>query len=276
VASTTSKVVTGCSIGCLLLLLLSFGLTWMGYRWAREAADVVEATGRVGAEVEKRFGEVRDYTPPPSFGVPADRMELFLAVRDALAEPRAALEDTVADLESDAGRGGVLGSFRAARSVIGMAPLIVELIGARDQALLDHGMGLGEYTWIYWLTYTAWLGHPVDESALHEFFEARSAEDESFDMHLEGMETERLTWRIRSDVTAMLESLAGELESVPEREALRQAVASELAALEADPARVPFQDGLADALAEGLEPYRERLEATYSRAANPFELGQLD
>ena len=44
----------------LLLLLLSFGLTWMGYRWAREAADVVEATGRVGAEVENRLRRLEE------------------------------------------------------------------------------------------------------------------------------------------------------------------------------------------------------------------------
>ncbi len=61
-----------------------------------------------------------------------------------------------------------------------MAPRLLEFAGARNQALLDVGMGLGEYTWIYWLTYHAWLGHPVGDSLLNEIMEA-SAESERLD-----------------------------------------------------------------------------------------------
>ena len=49
-----------------------------------------------------------------------------------------------------------------------------------------------------------------------------------------------------------------------------------LKALEANPARIPWEDGLPEEFAVGLEPYRERLEATYSPATNPFELLELD
>ena len=37
-----------------------------------------------------------------------------------------------------------------------------------------------------------------------------------------------------------------------------------------------WQSDLPEAFAVGLEPYRERLEATYSRAANPFELVEFE
>jgi hypothetical protein len=53
-------------------------------------------------------------------------------------------------------------------------------------------------------------------------------------------------------------------------------VSSELTSLESDTDRVPWQDGLPDVLASGLEPYRNRLDGSYSRATNPFELLELD
>ena len=34
-----------------------------------------------------------------------------------------------------------------------------DYVAARNEALLAQGMGLGEYTWIYALTYHVWLGH---------------------------------------------------------------------------------------------------------------------
>ncbi len=57
---------------------------------------------------------------------------------------------------------------------------------------------------------------------------------------------------------------------------LKELVAAELAALDADPGRMPWQDGLPEAFAVGLDPYRDRLEESYSPATNPFELLELD
>ena len=138
-------------------------------------------------------------------------------------------------------------------------------------------MGLGEYTWLYWLVYNAWLGHPADDSELHDIIEAHQRGDGSVRIHMDNAtEPERLTWRLRRDVTAMLTNLEAELAADGGRASVHDLVAQELERLEADPTRVPWQDGLPAALAEGLEPFRDRLEATYSRATNPFELRGLD
>ena len=90
------------------------------------------------------------------------------------------------------------------------------------------------------------------------------------------MEPERITWRLRRDVTAMLLNLEEDLDTDSEPSGLPELVAAELEALEADPARIPWEDGLPEELAVGLEPYRERLASTYSPATNPFELLELD
>jgi hypothetical protein len=150
-------------------------------------------------------------------------------------------------------------------------------VQARNRALLDAGMGLGEYTWLYWLVYHAWLGRPVDDSLLHELMASHEAVDGATEVHFEGgPEREQLVRRLRGDITAMLGNLAGRLAADPERPPLFETVNSELAALAADPERLPFADGLPEQFAADLEPWRDRLEGCYSRATNPFELYGLD
>ena len=275
--STTSKVLTGCGIGCLVVIVLAVGVSYMGYRWVRETTEAVEEAGRIEHELEDRYGPVRDFVPPAEPGVPADRMEIFLAVREGLSEERAELETAVDGLAAAGDGGGVASGLRAARAGVGLAPLTLGFANARNRALLDGGMGMGEYTWIYWMTYVAWLGHPADESKLHEIMEERNSEHGSVQIHMNGgMERERLSWRLRRDVRAMLKNLEQELAAAPDGSQALEAVTAELAELEADPGRMPWQDGLPGAFSVGLEPYRERLEATYSAATNPFELIELD
>jgi hypothetical protein len=275
--STTSKVLTGCGIGCLLVIILGVGLGLMGYRWAREAVEAVEETERIQEELNARYGPIREFRPSASPGVPADRLEVFLAIREALSEHRDNLTLSVEGIAPSGGEGGVVTGFRAARAGMSMAPGILEFSRARNQALLDHDMGLGEYTWVYWYIYTAWLGHPADDSLLHEIMIERNQDDHGVDIRVDGgLEPERLTWRMRRDITAMLRNLIDDLDGQSEPSPIRDAIAGEVAALEADPSRVPWQDGLPEGFDVGLEPHRVSLEASYSRATNPFELIEFD
>jgi hypothetical protein len=277
VSKTTTKVLAGCGVGCLLATVVLVGVGWMGYRWARLAAEAVEAAGRTENQLEEQYGKVRDFHPPADVWAPADRMEAFLAIRQSLAPQRARLSEAIGALAVADTEGGVVGGLRAARAGVRMAPSTLQFVSARNQALLDVGMGLGEYTWYYWLTYYAWLGHSADDSLLHDIMEERADSHGGVEMHFDaGMEPERIAWRLRRDIRAMLRTLETEVASDPERSSWWELVSSELTSLESDTTRVPWQDGLPDALASVLEPYRNRLEGSYSRATNPFELLELD
>ncbi len=272
-ASTTSKVLTGCGIGCLLLIVFAAGVSFMGYRWVKDTTVVVEEAGRVQRELDERYGPIHAFVPPAGTGVPADRMEVFLVVRDAITERRDELASAVAGLASAAEARGAASGLRVARAGVSLAPLALGFANARNQALLDAGMGMGEYTWIYWFSYHAWLAHPAGDSELHDVMNRPPDSAGSVQFHIDGgMEPEQITWRLRRDITAMLRNLESELAADPEQTDLLQAVIAELAELEADPGRVPWQTGLPEDFAVGMEPYRDRLEATYSRATNPFEL----
>jgi hypothetical protein len=275
-SSTTTKVLAGCGVGCLLALLALGGLGWMGYRWARTAAEVVEAAERAEDQLEAEYGLTRDYRPPTDGRVRDDRMEAFLKVRDLMGPERDALAATIDALKPSDGEGRAVGGFRTMRSVVGMPPRILEFARSRNEALLEVEMGQGEYAWIYWLTYHAWLGHPVGESLLQDYMEARDEEFENMEMHIDGMDEGRARNQLRGDIGAMLENLRDDLAAAADDSELLDLITAELTQLGADFDRVPWQDGVPERLLDGLEPYRDRLEASYSPATNPFELVELD
>jgi hypothetical protein len=203
-------------------------------------------------------------------------MEVFLSVREAMMPRREALAASIGALAPTDGEGRTVGGFRAARAGISMAPRLLEFVRARNEALLEAEMGQGEYAWIYWLTYHAWLGHPAGESLLKDIMEMRSQSDGSVQMHIDGFDTEEAVWQLRRDIRAMLRNLERELAGRSAGSEVHDLVAAELAAMDDDSHRIPWEDGLPEALAMGLDPYRERLEASYSPATNSFELLELD
>lgn len=233
--------------------------------------------------LNERFGEVDAFVPAPDGTVSADRMQAFLAVREATQPQRLEIADVFASLyftEEDAHAlkdegfwAAMKTTWDVTKSGFAVGPITARFFEARNDALVEAGMGLGEYTWLYALCYWAAPGHAPDEGPA-DAPEIREAAEEDPPMGFETLDALTLN-RVRENLRAMLRSQLDALESVesPEVEgAWRETLADELEALDSDRRRVPFQDGLPPRLAAWIEPYRERLEAVYHPAANPFEL----
>ena len=275
-SGTTSKVLTGCGLGCLAMVVVIGALGWMGYRWAQDTVATVETASESARELEDRYGRVREFRPPVDHGLSVERLEVFLSVRELLSDPREELAKAVAGMAPTGSDGRPAGGLRTARAGMRIAPRALELGRARNQALLDNGMGLGEYMWLYFLSYHAWLGHPAAESELHAALEERAASGGSIQMSFGGdFEPERLTWRLRRDLLTILGNHAEDLADDPERTAWWEEVEAEIKVVDTDPGRVPWQDGVPQVIAERLEPFRTRIESTYSPATNIFELQVL-
>jgi hypothetical protein len=268
-ASTTSKVLAGCAFGCLILVLLGVATGWLGYRWVGSAIESIEAVGETEMALEKAHGGIEDFVPPPT--IPAARMEAFLAVRETMAPDRERLVGPIsAIVDASQGSGGGL---KVARAGMQIGTRMVGFVGARNRALLDNDMGRAEYTWIYWFAYMAWLGNPPADSVLHEALGEINSEDGSVNMQLDvGSNPDAITYQLRRDLVVMLRNLENSLSSHSDFAEMAEAVRTELEAVAGDPGRIPWQDGLPADFAVGLEPYRDRLVATYSRATNIFEL----
>lgn len=273
-ATKKSTCLVGCGVGCLILLIVAIALGVGGFTWFRGTVRGFEEAVETRQELEERFGEPADFTPAADGAIPADRVEAFLAIREATRESRAGIrgffealplsEDEAREIEEQAffeKMGSVLG---ITTSAFGLAGDIGDFYQARNAAFAEQEMGLGEYSYIYVLAYYNWLGKspadgPGDEDMQGEFQESYP--------------------RVRRNLISNLENQLAQLrEEGAEAEpgGARQLLEAEIAAMRDDRYRVPWEDGLPPAIAASLAPFRERLESTYDPVTNPFELSRME
>jgi hypothetical protein len=251
----------GLGIGCGAIIVIVIVIFIGGYYFVKNVTRGFKDSEKIITALQTKYGKVMDFAPDPSGAVAPDRMEAFLKVRESTAPVRARLEETLGELSKREK------SLSAVRYGIGMVPQMAEYFRARGQALMDSGMGLGEYYYIYATAYFSWLKKsPEDGTGVN--LSAGSG-------GTWGPERGRDTAEARKDmalrninrtILPMLRNALGKADS------WKAALTTEVDAMLADPHRVPWQDGLPDALRASFEPFRNRLEASYSRAANLFEL----
>jgi hypothetical protein len=226
------------------------------YQRAVEAREVLD----------ERYGPQDGFTPPPDGAVPSDRMEAFLSVRERLIGPcarltesRAAIQrvesfDGTEDLPEDP---SLIALLEGGVAALGLEQRRGELFRARNQALLDAGMGQGEYTYIFAVSYSAHLASWREE-------DGRVVVEEL-----------RVYSRVRRLLHEMLRRQLAAVEAGPpieDRDAWSVELAAEIARLEEEPRRVPWMEGLPARIEASVEPYRERLDALWCEDAAHLEL----
>lgn len=249
----------GCAFGCgglvVLCVLMIVGMS-VSMRSAFDDAHEDRKT------LVDRFGEDDAFVPSVDGSVAASRVEAFLAVRQALAGAHAEIEavdremaelESIEDGEEPPLREALPMVFRLTRSMMGLPWIFGEIERTRNRALVENGMGLGEYSYIFVMAYHDQIVDPSEEAVLFSSSAAGA--------------------RVRAELRGMVERqlLAAEAE-VPPDESLVTALAAEIEALEADAARILWQDGLPEPIAASFVGYRDRLDAAYSTAAAEFEL----
>ena len=248
----------GCAIGCGVLVLgtvlLAVGGTLSLIRPFRHAlAD--------RATLEQRFGAQDAYTPSPDGAVAADRVESFLAIRRALLPVCDEFEETAAalrrleamDERQDVSRSEALRqAWRVTGRMMGMGSRIGRLFEVRNRALVEAGMGLGEYTYIYVTGYHEQLVHSTADTIL---FEERPV-------------NARIGAALRATLRRQLAGLEDAGGAVGSIEALR----TEVERLERDPDRLPWQDGLPPPIEISFRPFQDELDATFCPPAAELEL----
>jgi len=240
----------------------------------RDVRHVSEGVDGLVAEL----GPVSAYTPPADGAIPADRMEAYLAVRTALLPLLDELErdlGLLSDRPDDEGAWtwAVPGKVQAG---LGLLPKLAELARARADAQIAHGIGSGEYLYLYTVTSYAWLGRsPSDGPPYPLFGEESGRDDHDYDeFEVREARAERIIAATRSWVVPMLDRQAAAVRAagVAEDDPWRAALETELAALRSDPWRLPWAEGVAAPMAASFEPHRARLDAAYRQLCNPLEV----
>jgi hypothetical protein len=272
--TTGWKWLVGCAVGCGLVALGGIGACVVGALYLKHTFRGIEKANESQDRLIAELGGVDAYVPPPDGVPPPDRLELFLAVREEVKGERARVETAIAELPPPelAGDGEAVGRIRLGLEALGdLIDGMGTYLQARNHALLERRMGVGEYVYIYTLTYYSWLGHTPEEAP-----EIRQDPDGVrigvFDEG-GGVFNERAARRrYRRYILEMVRQLLASSERERGGEEWRAALDAEIRRLELDPGYVLWQDGLPPAIETSLQPYRERLEAAYSPGTNRIEL----
>lgn len=266
-----SKWFLGCGLGCVgVLALVAITVIW-GISLVRDSRRGYETAEKTRKSLEETYGAPGDFVPAADGTISRERLEIFMTVREATQESRTDIARFFSTIPASANNGRESDSrsfgervesiFGRMKSAVGMGEDIGRMFEIRNQTLLDRRMGIGEYTYIYVLAYYSWLGHlPGDgpgQNGNASYVVMRSRA------------------RLHDDLTKMLsnqlESAAGAGDS-EEWNRWRSELAGEIEKMKESEDRMPWTGSVPGKEAASLEPFRDRLENTYSPLTNPFEL----
>jgi len=293
-ASTASKWLLGCGIGCGALILIGVLIVGVGYLFVKDTVQDFRETEISTRRITETYGEIEDYCPKADGRIPSDRIEIFLMVRDSTAAIRQEMVQSLATITDDI-RGvenqddkpffKVLGIIKKGFSAL---PQLAGYYTKRNYQLLDAGMGLGEYMYIYTTAYYAYLAKPLSDGPDFPLmntgnsgirYETEWEEEDNDEVFYDDVKENRhyqILKRVRRMVIPMMVCQLDELEATSSltkySSAWKTALKEEIADLKHDRMRLPWENGVPKVIAESLEPYQVQLEASYEPLLNPIEV----
>ncbi len=288
--STTSKWLLGCGIGCGVVIIIVAVLCGTGYYFIRGTVQSFQDVDESNTLLIKELGEPESFGLYSSEAVPPKRLELFLALRDSTALNREKIEKRLAELDSRLSHtqkgephfGEVMGLVKEGFSLM---PDVAGYIAARNYKLLNGGMSLGEYYYLYGLIYYSWLDKDLGDgppfpltgrnNRMNGFrFDYETHKDTTWAEEKKQFSQERRERIIRRFHDLSEAMIRTSLETARGQYALR--LKRELKVLEDNPDRILWQEGLPSRTRRSLEPFREKLQASYSSWLSSLEFADFD
>ncbi len=284
-AGAGKKWFIGCGIGCGLMVIILGGVGTCGYFGVKKIQEQVEGLEENADAVQARFGDPEDFVPNLDGSIAADRMEAFLGVRDDMADFRNETSEMLNILDED-------GANWVAKAQAGMkmVPALLGFINQRNEALLAQDMGVGEYQYIYALSYFVLLekdptdgpgfqlaGDNGSNDGVNVNWDSDDEEEETRESR--GKTVRRFVNNIQT--TVMSNQLAAYEASLPvgadaADDPWGAQLSAEVEAMNLESLRFPWEEGLPEQIRASLEPYRDRLAATYDPLTSVIEMGLTD
>jgi hypothetical protein len=277
-SNTAKKWLIGCGIGCGAIILILIILGAGGYFFFRNMIEGFRNTEAMMSKLTERFGRIEDFCPDPDGAIKPERIEAFLSVRDTFAPARQKLEVSFEALRKGKEEIEVKESKNVIKMIslgFGLLPQISELLKSRNQALLDKEMGMGEYYFIYAVSYYSWLKKSPEDGPDVQFMEFEGRRDYRDNRELLEVRRELMLKRVNRQVLPMLRNQLKKLTESDKsgvQAKWRKKLEAEVKAMESDHVRIAWKEGLPAAIEASLRPFKERLEASYSIMTNSLEM----
>jgi hypothetical protein len=169
---------------------------------------------------------------------------------------------------------------------------MMRFISIRNQTLLEQGMGVGEYQYIYALSYFVLLNKdPADGPGFVLSGDEDDEEDDGVRVDWgvgdNGEEVKEARGRrVRSfindlQIVVLENQIAAYQASLPTGAALASdpwgaQMLAEMEKMRLETLRIPWEEGLPEQTRASLEPYRDRLDASYDPMTSVIEMGLTD
>jgi len=273
-------VLVSCS-GCVVVILVAAGLMVGGVFVFRDALRSFEEADQTLETVAAKYGPIPAFRPSLDGAIPPGRMDAFLTVRETMAPVREGLGQTLGVLSgASGGTDASTGSFGKLTASFYLLHRLADFVDEQNRALLEAEMGHGEYYYLYTLAYYSWLRKPLDDGPSFKLVNEHGYVFDTVASMDEAAVREYRIEQARGSLNRLLLSVqrnqlsdltVGEVDD--DHQPWVKRLSEEIAAMEADSRRLPWEDGLPEVIAASFEPYRGRLEENYSDMCNALEVG---
>ena len=275
-ATTSQKWLIGCGIGCAVIIVLIVGLVAGAVVYVRGRFQPLQEAADSHKRLVTAFGAPDAFIPPANGAISQERMEAFLSVRDSLKDAQVRVDSALASFDFErlnARRPSFWAVLGILNDVGNLLTLGGQYVNGRNQALSDQRMGLGEYAYIYSISYHSWLGHSPEEGSeivarLRDRERIHASDDNPLNPESIRRQYRRLILRLLRN---QLDSMKGSEET-----SWRRTLEEEISRIDKNFDRIAWQDNLPPQIEEQLKPFRSRLEADYHPSSNCFELLTLN
>jgi hypothetical protein len=265
--------VKGCLGGCgVFLLLVIMLMAFVCNKVGKIVEDVSRAEDSMEELIEAE-GDFKGYAPAGDVSLTADRVERFVRIREELRSNQAVLSQVFQDFpiedlkqldEKDRDM-EFWQVWNIGKKFAGLLNPVGSYIADRNEILLREQMSIGEYSWIYSVTYYSWLKHDIATVPKLGGEDLGGFGDDDSPL---SQSTQRHRYR-----RVMLQMMANRVKSSdmdssewwPELE-------QELRRMENAPSAIFWELGMPESETLVLEPFRSRLEATWHDDSNVLEL----
>ena len=178
-----------------------------------------------------------------------------------------------------------------AQAGVKMVPALLGFINQRNQVLLEQDMGVGEYQYIYALSYFVLLENDPSDGPGFQLSGDDHSDNGNVNVNWNSSDGDEDT---REDRAARVRRFVNNIQSevmASQLEAYRASLpagadlasdpwgaqlSAEVEALKLESLRFPWEEGLPEQIRASLEPYRDQLAATYDPLTSVIEMGLTD
>lgn len=281
-ASTTQKWFIGCGIGCGLMILITAviggGLFFAVKDVVKDGKSIEESNDAMIAA----FGMPDEFTPQASGAIAPERMEIFLASRQASVVSMDEMAGILTTLDNDDSKGpaAVLAKIKAGLTLV---PAVLTFINDRNESLVENGMGDGEYLYIYSLAYFAYLDKDLTDGPGFQMSGDDGDDGDGVSWNVStssdakdvrGKREKRVRTQLHQlQMSFLMNQIRAMGESSGLDDGLRAELEAEKNAMNGARRRLLWEDGLPPAIEASLVLYAEDLNASYRPILNVIEIG---